>query len=150
MSTNARGKFPAIEEQLRSEISKLGSSSSERQRLGSETELAARFGVARNTLRAALSRLASEGLIYSEPARGWFIGNKDDQPDADSVRVATELREQLASGAYEAGSKFTTAPQIAKDHGITMYAARQVLITLGAQGFIESRHGKGWFVSTRN
>lgn len=43
------------------------------QRLGSEAEIGATYGASRTTVRAALSALAHEGLISSEPGRGWFV-----------------------------------------------------------------------------
>jgi GntR family phosphonate transport system transcriptional regulator len=42
-------------------------------RLPSETELAARFGVNRHTLRQAVAALQLEGLVRIEPGRGTFI-----------------------------------------------------------------------------
>lgn len=146
--TTSRGKFPAIEEELRTEISKLDRGSAERVRLGSEAELSTRFNVARNTLRVALRRLAEEGLIYSEPTRGWFVGNKANAPaTVDVPTIVATLRDELASENVVSGKEFATAPQIAKRFDVTLHAARQALIMLGAQGLIESRHGQGWFVS---
>jgi DNA-binding GntR family transcriptional regulator len=147
-NTESRGKFPAIEDQLRAEIAKTADGgASEQVRLGSETELAARFKVARNTVRAALSRLADDGLIYSVPARGWFIGDKADETGtADPASAIAALRGELLNGDFPAAAKFATAPEVAKRFNISLHAARQVLIALGAQGLIESKHGKGWFV----
>lgn len=44
-----------------------------KQRLPSERQLAASFNTTRITLREALSLLESEGRIYREDRRGWFI-----------------------------------------------------------------------------
>jgi GntR family transcriptional regulator len=43
-------------------------------RLASERELCARFGVSRATVRRALADLAASGLVESQPGRGTFVG----------------------------------------------------------------------------
>lgn len=45
-------------------------------RLPSENTLAQQFGVNRNTVRSALAQLRSQGLIYSEKGRGFFVAAK--------------------------------------------------------------------------
>lgn len=42
-------------------------------RLPTETELAARFGMSRSTLREAVSRLRADGLVDSKPGRGAVV-----------------------------------------------------------------------------
>jgi Transcriptional regulators len=42
-------------------------------RLPSERTLAARYGVSRVTMRAALTELADRGMVESAAARGWFV-----------------------------------------------------------------------------
>lgn len=116
-------------------------------RLGTETELSARFGVARNTLRRALLELAQDGLIHSVPAKGWFIGSASDAPSApDHESLVNDLASEITSGKLSSGEKLSTAPQIASRYGVTLHAARQALASLAAKGLIESQHGKGWYV----
>jgi GntR family transcriptional regulator len=44
-------------------------------RLPSERVLSAHYGVSRVTLRAALTELASRGVVRAAPARGWFVAD---------------------------------------------------------------------------
>lgn len=141
-----RDTYRQIADTLRTEIGNQPHAT-EPARLGTESDLASRFGVARNTLRKALSDLAQEGLIYSVPTKGWFVGSltKNTQsPTQDSI--AAELAGEISSGHPSPGEKFTTAPQIARQYGVSLHVARQALISLGAKGLIESQHGRGWFV----
>ena len=146
-SQSPRDKSSAIREQLRAEILEAGQSSEQPTRLGTEAELCARFDVARNTLRKALTALADEGLIYSKPTRGWFIGQRS-EPTAsvDPSAIIAELRNLISSGRYAPGQKFATAPEIASKYGAPLHTARQVLSALSMEALIESRHGKGWYV----
>lgn len=144
---SSRDKSSSVRETLRAEVAKAKSASTEPQRLGTEAELCARFGIARNTLRKALTALAEEGLIYSIPTRGWFIGATEERHRSpEPSEVAQILEEAIDSGQYAPGHKFTTAPVVAKEHGVSLHTARLALAILGTQGRIESRHGKGWYV----
>ena len=145
-SQSPRDTYRQIADTLRVEI-KGRASSTKATRLGTEAELSARFGVARNTLRRALSELAQDGLIYSVPTKGWFIGNAADSANfPDQGSIAADLAREIDSGRPGPGEKFTTAPQIADRYGVTLHVARQALIALGAKGLIESQHGRGWYV----
>ncbi len=64
--------------------------------LPSERELAAECGVARNTLRQALERLAAEGWIQRERRRGSFVRRPPPAPTGDlAERIARASPEDL-------------------------------------------------------
>ena len=147
-----RGTFTRIADTLRHEIAANELSSGQGpHRLGTEAELSARFGVARNTLRKALSVLADEGLVYSEPTRGWFVGQAAPAPAGPTHSdIAAALARDILTGTYAPGTKFTTASAIATKFDVSRHTARLALLSLGMQGLIESKHGKGWFVKAQD
>ena len=56
-----------------------------------ETELAAEFGISRTPLREALLQLASEGLIESEPGRGFRVTEMDVRTGRELFHLVAEL-----------------------------------------------------------
>jgi GntR family transcriptional regulator len=62
-------RYLEIEQVLRRELARL----SPGDKLPTDAELCERFGVSRLTARAAIARLAQEGLIYRERGRGTFV-----------------------------------------------------------------------------
>jgi DNA-binding GntR family transcriptional regulator len=145
-----RDTYRQIADTLRAETKNLAPSS-DPIRLGSEAELSDRFHVARNTLRRALNELARDGIIYSVPTKGWFVGRTGGSVTLpDQTAIAAELAQEIEAGHPAPGEKLSTASQIAKRYGVTLYVARQALITLSVKGLAESHHGKGWFVREPN
>ena len=82
--------WTAISEKLLAEIG-----SGQRQpgdKLPSEAELAARFGVNRHTVRRALSDLAERGLVHSRRGSGVFVQGKSiEYPIGKRTRMSTNL-----------------------------------------------------------
>jgi len=56
-----------------------------------ESELAAEFGISRTPLREALLQLASEGLIESEPGRGFRVTEMDVRTGRELYSLVAEL-----------------------------------------------------------
>ncbi|MDO9526955.1 MAG: GntR family transcriptional regulator [Gemmobacter sp.] len=88
-----------------------------------ETDLMARYGVGRSTVREALGRLAAEGVVRLAPYRGAQIRLLTRMETADVLRVAGVLlglaarqaAESVAAGAETAG--FAQAAQAFLDVG---------------------------------
>lgn len=69
-------------------------------RLPSEAELSAHFGVARMTVRSAIQELRLSGLVSAEHGRGVFVrvspqGARNDTIDSDTSDAGSEIRHHL-------------------------------------------------------
>jgi GntR family transcriptional regulator len=87
-----RPQYRQIEQALRERITGLRPG----ERLPSDAELMAEFGVSRMTARNAMQRLAEDGLLRREPGRGSFVA----QPSAHrrTNRLMTFTREMQRAG----------------------------------------------------
>jgi DNA-binding GntR family transcriptional regulator len=117
----------------------------------SEAALAARFGVARNTLRRALAELDREGLLATIPGRGRIICAPGVQVGEVSDvllgyrRIAADLRGQIERGAYSPGERLPSEAALTRRYGVSRDTARRALGQLRTAGLARVAHGKGWF-----
>lgn len=118
----------------------------------SEPVLAARFAVARNTVRRALVELQRDGLITTVPGKGRIVS----EPQVPAThardllvayrRVAAELRGAIERGKYAPGGRLPSEATLARRYGVSRETARRALASLRAVGMVSVVHGKGWFV----
>jgi len=84
-------RYREIESALRARIAALRPG----QRLPSDADLCAEFGVSRMTARHAMARLAEEGLVRRDPGRGTFVAEPPMQRRATFLMTFThEMRRQ--------------------------------------------------------
>jgi len=84
-------RYRAIESALRSRIATLRPG----QRLPSDSDLCAEFGVSRMTARHAMAQLAEEGLVRRDPGRGTFVAEPPTHRRANFLMTfSREMRRQ--------------------------------------------------------
>jgi DNA-binding GntR family transcriptional regulator len=98
MATSPRTRYQALAESLLEDI--CGGRLPVGARVPGELELAGRFGVSRHTVREALRRLESLGLIGRRPGRGTLVLNG--RPQASYVQAVTQPEDLLQ---YPVGSR---------------------------------------------
>jgi GntR family transcriptional regulator len=86
MNATYRPQYRQIEHALRERIASLRPG----ERLPSDADLCAEFGVSRMTARNAMQRLADEGLIRREPGRGSFVAKPTAHRHTDRLLTFTQ------------------------------------------------------------
>ncbi len=91
MSMDYAPRYREIEAALRARIAHLRPG----QRLPSDADLCAEFGVSRMTARHAMAQLADEGLVRRDPGRGTFVAEPPTHRRANSLMTFShEMRRQ--------------------------------------------------------
>ncbi|WP_116024376.1 GntR family transcriptional regulator [Thermomonospora umbrina] len=118
--------------------------------LPSESELMERHGVARTTVRRALTLLQGEGLIEVVPGRGRFVraesGSGAPRTEKKYERVVDEVRRHLMSTDTSPGDRLGTAGELADRFGVSAGTAQRALAELGREGLITPVQGQAWYV----
>lgn len=107
--TSDRPAFKQIADDLRHQIESGGLAAGDRVR--SEAQLMAAYGVARMTVRQALAVLKAEGLIIAEHGRGVFVRSKPVVRRVASDRFARHHREE-GQAAFIAEAEGLAAPSV--------------------------------------
>ncbi|HEU5029257.1 MAG TPA: winged helix-turn-helix domain-containing protein [Spirillospora sp.] len=115
--------------------------------LPGEAALCAEFGVARNTVRRALSTLETDGLITARPGVGRFVPTAKPAVHTRYESIAADLRRHIRSGHYRPGDLLPSEAQLAKRYGVSRHTARHALTALEEAGLVTCIHGKGRYAS---
>ncbi|MFI0487200.1 GntR family transcriptional regulator [Actinomadura sp. 9N215] len=115
-------------------------------RLPGEAALCAEFGVARNTVRRALSTLQADGLITVRTGVGRYVHDPATQPRTRSEDITANLRQQIETGHLQPGDPLPSEAQLARRHGVSRFTARTALLALEAASLVTCFHGKGRYV----
>jgi len=68
-------------------------------------------------------------------------------PDPLWVQAVDALREQIASGMLQAGSRLPPERELCQRLGISRVTLRKALTALVDDGLVHSSHGRGWYVA---
>jgi GntR family transcriptional regulator len=69
------------------------------------------------------------------------------RPDVPKyIRVRDWLLEHILASGFARGEKLPSESELVRRFDVSRVTVRQALEALRAEGFIESRHGKGWFL----
>ncbi|GAA3112859.1 GntR family transcriptional regulator [Nonomuraea salmonea] len=63
------------------------------------------------------------------------------------LRIAEDIRRDIASGRYAVGERLPVARELADQYGVAMMTIGNALAVLRDEGLIETRQGAGSFVS---
>lgn len=122
-------------------------------KLPPEKELAARFGVNRHTVRAALRALAHEGAVFSEQGRGTFVSRKPrlTYPIGPRTRFSQGLQGQAADRRATVLSHGTEpAPAAAaRALGLAEEAVTIRIESIGMADAIPVSRASSWFDAAR-
>jgi DNA-binding GntR family transcriptional regulator len=116
--------------------------------LPSEAALCEEFAVVRNTVRRALAMLEGEALIKTLPGKGRVVCG-DAPTQYEYRRIASDLRDQIESGAFRSGDLLPSEAALVERYGVARGTARQAFSDLEIAGLVETHHGKGRFVRRR-
>jgi DNA-binding GntR family transcriptional regulator len=140
--------YREIAEALRQRLGELPAGSA----VPSEALLVAEYGVARNTVRRALSELDSEGLVETLPGRGRVVRTPGREATSGTLpayrRIADDLRRDIESGKLALNARVPSEAVLRERYGVSRGTARQALRILEAAGLVGAVHGKGRFVHT--
>ncbi|GAB7040206.1 MULTISPECIES: GntR family transcriptional regulator [Catenuloplanes] len=141
--STAWGAYRQIADALRGRIA-AGEFSPE-QPFPAESALSAEYGVARNTVRRALSLLTEEGILtFASGRRRLAGGGEHGMPE--HRRIARDLSAQITGGTLRPGQALPSESTLTTEYSVARGTVRHALASLEGAGLVEARRGKGWFV----
>ncbi|MEV6986828.1 GntR family transcriptional regulator [Sphaerisporangium sp. NPDC051017] len=117
--------------------------------LPSEADLSKEYGVARNTVRRALSVLVVEDLVVPIRSKGYLVLREEIRHlDREYLyqAIMADLRAQIESGRLPLAGKVPSEQTLRQQYAASRTTVRHALGVLEGEGLIVTVHGKGRFV----
>lgn len=118
----------------------------------SESELGAKLGISRTTVRAILKKLAESGLVEMEkPGKAVLRKPKpkdyfpEDQTDSLSEIIERSFMKRILAGGAQPGMQINEL-ELARDIGVGTSSVREFLIRFSRFGLIEKRKNSHWIL----
>lgn len=105
-------------------------------------QIAAEFGVAVGTARAALRVLDDEGLTVSRQGRPRVVATGETFSATKYEQLAEQLRGRIKAGTYGAGSAFPGELALASEYGVSRTTVKAALAALESSGALLTRPGR--------
>jgi DNA-binding GntR family transcriptional regulator len=119
------------------------------ERLPTEAELNADFGLSTPTIRKAIKTLKDEGLVQTRAGMGTFVLGQSDQPVAPYEQIAATIRERISSGQIPLGRRIPSIYELEAEFGVARDTLRKAINLLRDEGLVETAVGKGVYVVRR-
>jgi len=117
-------RYREIEQSVRSRIASLRPG----QRLPSDSDLCAEFGVSRMTARHAMAQLAEEGLVRRDPGRGTFVAEPPTHRRANFLMTFShEIRRQGREPTSRIVSRLLREPTEVERTDLRVWSGAQVV-----------------------
>lgn len=123
----------------------------------SEEKLVKEFGVARTTVRRAVAWLRDQGLVYTVPQRGTFVGDPEsaraehsDQFAYDTPpykQIAELIKQRIERGELRPHRPIPSEAQMSQEFGVARTTARRAVAYLREQGLIYTVPQRGSYVA---
>lgn len=119
--------------------------------LPSESQLAARYGASRGTIRAALMLLSGHGLVEVVPGRGRRVvgGLLNESSGTKWAHLATVLRERLNADKFALDAPMPSEAALIEEFQVSRNTVRRAYRHLVEAGLVVIRQGVGAFPAPR-
>lgn len=124
-------------------------------RIPSEHEMVAAHGIARTTARRAVSVLRDEGLVYSVPGQGVFVGSDEASAPRGPARlppyrrIAVDLIARVRAGEWPPGRVLPSEQHLMAEYDVAKETVRRAVAVARDAGWLYTVPRRGTYVSPR-